>query len=162
ATPSTPAALDHEVVRRLRGAGAIIIGKTRVPEFCAWAWTDGAGGVTRNPWDVTVTAGGSSGGAAAAVAARMVPLAQGSDADGAAVRRVSELLAGLGHDVSESDPPYGALMLNAAARVFAGVAVDASDLPSSTLEPRSRTEARLGRLVLRFGLVRESGRARWR
>lgn len=73
---------DHELVRRLRAAGAIIVGKTRVPELCAWPWTDGTFGVTRNPWDLSRTAGGSSGGSAAAVASGMVPIAHGSDGGG--------------------------------------------------------------------------------
>ena len=71
---------DDLLVARMRAAGAIIIGKTNTPE-----WGHGSHsfnpvhGVTRNPYDITRTAGGSSGGAAAALAARMVPLADGSD-----------------------------------------------------------------------------------
>jgi amidase len=82
ATDPAPRPADHELVRRVRAAGAIVIGKTRVPELCAWPWTDGGFGVTRSPWDLTCTAGGSSGGSAAAVAAGMVPLAHGSDGGG--------------------------------------------------------------------------------
>jgi len=82
ATSDAAADHDHEIVRRLRGAGAIVVGKTRVPELCIWAWTDSAYGVTRSPWDLTRTAGGSSGGSAAAVAAGMVPIAHGSDGGG--------------------------------------------------------------------------------
>lgn len=70
---------DHEVVRRLRGAGAIIIGVTRMPELGLWAVTDEAGDATRNPWDVDRTPGGSSGGSAAAVAAGLVPIAHAND-----------------------------------------------------------------------------------
>jgi amidase len=70
---------DHEVVRRLRGAGAVILGVTRMPELGLWALTDDETGVTRNPWDPTRTPGGSSGGAAAAVAAGLVPIAHGND-----------------------------------------------------------------------------------
>jgi len=81
-TSPDPIADDHTVVRRLRAAGAIVIGKTRVPEFCAWGWTDSSYGVTRSPWDRTRTSGGSSGGTGAAVAAAMVPLGQGTDAGG--------------------------------------------------------------------------------
>ena len=71
---------DAFLVARMRAAGAIIIGKTNVPE-----WGQGSHsfnpvhGVTRNPYDQTRTPGGSSGGAAAALAARMVPVADGSD-----------------------------------------------------------------------------------
>jgi amidase len=70
---------DHEVVRRLRGAGAVVVGVTRMPELGLWATTDGPGGATRNPWDLDRTPGGSSGGAAAAVAAGLVPIAHGND-----------------------------------------------------------------------------------
>jgi amidase len=70
---------DHEVVRRLKAAGAIVIGKTRVPELCVWGVSDGPLGTARNPWDLTRTPGGSSGGSGAALAAAMVPLAHGTD-----------------------------------------------------------------------------------
>ena len=70
---------DHEVVRRLRGAGAVVVGTTRMPEMGLWAVTDDADGPTRNPWDRDRTPGGSSGGSAAAVAAGLVPIAQGND-----------------------------------------------------------------------------------
>lgn len=79
ATPETPAPADHEIVRRLRAAGAIVVGKTRVPELCIWATTDGAFGAAHNPWRLDRTPGGSSGGSAAAVAAGLVPLAVGND-----------------------------------------------------------------------------------
>ncbi|MEV0156709.1 amidase family protein [Micromonospora sp. NPDC050686] len=76
----TPVAeADHEVVRRLRGAGAVIVGVTRMPELGLWATTDDPSAVTRNPWDLSRTPGGSSGGAGAAVAAGMVPIAHGND-----------------------------------------------------------------------------------
>ncbi|MBL7256868.1 amidase [Paractinoplanes lichenicola] len=70
---------DHEVVRRLRGAGAVVVGITRMPEMGLWAVTDEADTPTRNPWDRDRTPGGSSGGSAAAVAAGLVPIAQGND-----------------------------------------------------------------------------------
>jgi amidase len=73
------AAEDHEVVRRLRGAGAVVVGTSRAPELCIWPFTDDADAVTRNPWRTDRTPGGSSGGAAAAVASGMVPLAHGND-----------------------------------------------------------------------------------
>jgi amidase len=76
------AAADHEVVRRLRGAGAIVVGTTRMPELGVWALTDDASGITRNPWRTDRTPGGSSGGAAAAVAAGLVPIAHGNDGFG--------------------------------------------------------------------------------
>lgn len=76
----TPVAeADHEVVRRLRGAGAVILGVTRMPELGLWGVTDDSTAVTRNPWDRGRTPGGSSGGSAAAVAAGLVPIAHGND-----------------------------------------------------------------------------------
>jgi amidase len=78
-----PATADSELVRRLRAAGAIPIGITNVPELLIFPWTaSDANGITRNPWDVTRTPGGSSGGSAAAVASGMVPMATGSDGGG--------------------------------------------------------------------------------
>ncbi|HMD56931.1 MAG TPA: amidase [Solirubrobacteraceae bacterium] len=78
-----PARADAEVVRRLREAGAVIIGKTRVPEMTLWPFTETATyGVTRNPWDAQRAPGGSSGGSAAAVAAGLVGAALGSDGAG--------------------------------------------------------------------------------
>lgn len=74
---------DEILVERLRAAGAIIIGKTNVPEFAAGAHTfNNVFGVTRNPYNLNRTAGGSSGGAAVAVATGMIPLADGSDFGG--------------------------------------------------------------------------------
>src|SRR3954452_6753991 len=78
-----PAAADAEVVRRLRAAGAVILGKTHVPELMATPFTESPTfGVTRNPWDVHRTPGGSSGGSASAVAAGLVSAALGSDGAG--------------------------------------------------------------------------------
>jgi amidase len=78
-----PAREDAEIVRRLRSAGAVIVGKTNVPELCAFPWTESVTwGVTRNPWTLRHTPGGSSGGSAAAVAAGLVGAALGSDGGG--------------------------------------------------------------------------------
>lgn len=78
-----PELQDALAVRRLREAGAIIVGITRVPELCAWPFTETlAGGVTRNPWDLERSPGGSSGGSGAAVAAGLVGLATASDGAG--------------------------------------------------------------------------------
>lgn len=75
-----PAARDAELVRRLRTAGAIVIGKTHTPELAQWGATESATfGRTRNPWDLDHTSGGSSGGSGAAVAAGMVGAASASD-----------------------------------------------------------------------------------
>ena len=70
---------DHEVVRRLRGAGAVVVGVTRMPELGLWGTTDDETGVTRNPWRTDHSPGGSSGGSAAAVAAGLVPIAHAND-----------------------------------------------------------------------------------
>ena len=78
-----PATADAEVVRRLREAGAVILGKTAVPELMLWPFTETvAFGATHNPWDLAYTPGGSSGGSAAAVAAGLAPMALGSDGAG--------------------------------------------------------------------------------
>jgi amidase len=75
-----PVPQDAEVVRRLRAAGAIVLGKTNVPELTIWPFTETITfGATRNPWDVERTPGGSSGGTGAAVASGMVGLGLGSD-----------------------------------------------------------------------------------
>ena len=74
---------DSISVERIRAAGAIIIGKTNVPEFGLGSHTyNPVYGVTRNPYDLTKSAGGSSGGAGVALALRMLPLADGSDFGG--------------------------------------------------------------------------------
>jgi amidase len=78
-----PATEDAELVRRLRAAGAIAIGKTNAPEVGQWPFTESpAFGATRNPLSLAHTPGGSSGGAAAAVAAGLVAAAIGSDGAG--------------------------------------------------------------------------------
>ncbi|GAA3445815.1 amidase [Planomonospora venezuelensis] len=74
---------DALIVRRMREAGAITIGKTNTPEFGTGSHTvNEVFGATRNPYDLSRSAGGSSGGAAAALACGMVPLADGSDMGG--------------------------------------------------------------------------------
>src|SRR3954447_15536013 len=74
---------DGSVVRRLRRAGAVVIGKTNTPELGILPVTEPeANGPTRNPWDTGRTPGGSSGGSGAAVAGGMVALAQGNDGGG--------------------------------------------------------------------------------
>jgi aspartyl-tRNA(Asn)/glutamyl-tRNA(Gln) amidotransferase subunit A len=79
-----PATRDSWLVARLRAAGALIVGKTATTEF---AYADPAG--TRNPWNLAHTPGGSSSGSAAAVAARVVPLALGSQTAGSVIRPAS-------------------------------------------------------------------------
>ncbi len=78
-----PAAEDAELVRRLRAAGAVIIGKTNLPELAITGTTESPNwGVTRNPWDLDRTPGGSSGGSGAAVAAGLAAMAHATDGAG--------------------------------------------------------------------------------
>lgn len=83
-TSDVPATADSPVVARLREAGAVILGKTRLPEFGWKGLTDGPlqHGPTRNPWNIAVSPGGSSGGAAACVAAGIGTIAFGNDGGG--------------------------------------------------------------------------------
>jgi amidase len=83
ATPRTPAGRDALFVERMKGAGAIVIGKSNTPEFGLGSHTyNKVFGTTGNAWDPSKTAGGSSGGAAVSLALRMVPVADGSDMGG--------------------------------------------------------------------------------
>lgn len=92
---------DGTVAARLRGAGAIVLGKTNVPPLLAGPYTDNPiFGRTNNPWDVARTPGGSSGGSAAAVADRLTPLDIGSDAVGS-VRLPAHFCGVLGFKPSE-------------------------------------------------------------
>lgn len=78
-----PATEDAEIVRRLRKTGAVIVGKTTLPELAIHGFTESeAWGATRNPWNLDRVPGGSSGGSAAAVAAGMVGIAHASDGGG--------------------------------------------------------------------------------
>ncbi|HVM29022.1 MAG TPA: amidase family protein [Mycobacteriales bacterium] len=247
-----PQAEDHAVVQRLRAAGAVVVGITRVPELCVVGATDSVFGTTRNPWELGRTPGGSSGGSAAAVAAGAVAVAHGNDGMGSiripaaccglvgikpglgtvpaglgagswydmaengplgttvadvalvlsvlaarpdladvaaapgrlrvalsvkspavgstvdrayadAARRTADSLAGAGHRVQESDPPYSTgMMLAATARWVAGTARDAEGLADpSAVERRVARHAALGRAVIRRGGPTEAGRARW-
>jgi aspartyl-tRNA(Asn)/glutamyl-tRNA(Gln) amidotransferase subunit A len=83
-------AKDELPVTRLRDAGAIVLGKTNVPEFTLEGYTrNDLFGVTRNPWNVDLTPGGSTGGGAASVAAGLVPAAIGTDGGGSIRRPAS-------------------------------------------------------------------------
>jgi amidase len=85
---------DAELVRRLRAAGCVILGKTNLPELAIMGTTEGpAFGVTRNPWDVERTPGGSSGGSGAAVAAGLAAAAHATD--GAGSIRIPSACCGL-------------------------------------------------------------------
>jgi amidase len=114
-----PAAADAEVVRRLRAAGAVIIGKTNVPELCIWPFTETATfGATRNPWDLQRAPGGSSGGSAAAVAAGLIGAALGSD--GAGSIRIPAAWCGL----FGLKPQRGRVSLAPRARAWHGLSVN--------------------------------------
>jgi amidase len=79
----TPVAADGAVTRRLREAGAVVLGKTAMPEFGQWPFTESvAHGLTRNPWNPARSPGGSSGGTASAVASGMVAMGIGGDSGG--------------------------------------------------------------------------------
>jgi amidase len=242
ATPAGPMAADAEPVRRLRAAGALLVGKTAVPELCLWPFTESeAFGATRNPWSSEHSPAGSSGGSAVAVAAAMVPLALAADGGGsirmpasacglvgikpgrgvvpfpdgvsswlgmsefgplattvadlglcldvlagtgghravaapgqplrigvsarppvvgvrvhpevlAALEATAEALRGAGHRVDTADPPWRTGDANAFLyRTFLGCAEDADGLPAEALEPRTRAEARIGRVLRRVG-----------
>ena len=91
---SAPAATDGLVPSRLRSAGAIVVGKTNLPECAFEAYTDNRlFGATRNPWDLQWSPGGSSGGSAAALSAGMVALATATDGGGSA--RIPAAFCGL-------------------------------------------------------------------
>lgn len=91
---AAPESQDSVIVARLRAAGAIVVGKTNVPEFCIEGYTDNLlFGATLNPWNTELSPGGSSGGSAAALAAGIVPLATGTD--GAGSVRIPAAFCGL-------------------------------------------------------------------
>jgi Asp-tRNA(Asn)/Glu-tRNA(Gln) amidotransferase A subunit family amidase len=80
---ASPAVVDGLIPRRLKAAGAIVVGKTNQPEFAFAGFTDNLlYGATRNPWNVEASPGGSSGGSAAAMAAGMAPIATATDGGG--------------------------------------------------------------------------------
>ncbi len=91
---------DELPVARLRARGAVILGKTNCPEFTLQGYCDNpVFGVTRNPWNLAVTPGGSSGGAVAAVAAGLCPVAVGTDGGGS-IRRPAAHCGLVGHKPS--------------------------------------------------------------
>ncbi|HEX5308592.1 MAG TPA: amidase [Solirubrobacteraceae bacterium] len=110
---------DAEVVRRLREAGAIPIGKTNVPELCIWPFTETPTfGATRNPWDLQRAPGGSSGGSGAAVAAGLIGAALGSD--GAGSIRIPSAWCGL----FGLKPQRGRISMSPKAEAWFGMAVN--------------------------------------
>ncbi|MGY1770934.1 amidase [Blastococcus sp. SYSU D00813] len=123
-TDDRPAAQDAPVVQRLRGAGALIVGKTATHEFAHGVTTP----PTRNPWDPARIPGGSSGGSAAAVAAGQCPAALGSDTGGSI--RVPAALCGVsGLRPRRGDiPTEGCLPFSARLDTCGPLAADAEDL----------------------------------
>jgi len=125
--------VDALVARRLRDAGAIMVGKTNTPEWGAGSHTfNPVFGVTRNPWDVSRSAGGSSGGAAVALACRLVPIADGSD---------------LGGSLRNPAAWNGVLGLRPTPGVVPSWPSDAPWLPFSVEGPMARTAADLALLL---------------
>ncbi|MEV6316948.1 amidase [Streptomyces sp. NPDC051776] len=114
-----PATADGASVRKLREAGAVIVGKTNACELGQWPFTEGpAFGATRNPWNTGHTPGGSSGGSAAAVAGGLVPAALGSDGAGSI-----RIPAGWTHLVGIK-PQRGRVSLHPHIDAFQGLAVN--------------------------------------
>lgn len=142
--------VDDAIVARMRGAGAIMIGKTNVPEYGLGSHsTNPLFGVTRNPFDLSRTAGGSSGGAAAALATGMLSVADGSDMMGSlrnpaawcdvwGFRPSVGLVAGEPRDdvllnrLATSGPMARSVAdLSALLQVMSGVALPPADLPKA-------------------------------
>ena len=149
---------DALIVTRIRAAGAITVGKTNTPEFGAGSQTfNTVFGATRNPYDVAKTCGGSSGGAAVAVAARMLPIADGSDTGGSlrnppAFCNVVGLRPSPGRVVSESTSWSPLSVSGPIARTVADVALFLSAIaganpqsPLSIDEDPARFRAPLGK-----------------
>ena len=170
---------DHDSahVRRLRDAGAIVVGKTNTPELGLRPVTENARfGATRNPWNPRFSAGGSSGGSAAAVAAGMVALADGSDLGGsiripASCCGVVGLKAGLGRvsigpdfgDIAGGMPVDGALtrtVLDTAVALDAIAGYEPGDRHSAPGARQSYAQAAGSpppRLAIRLSLSAPSG-----
>ena len=111
---------DQELTVRLRRAGLVLLGKTNTPEFGTLPTCESAlFGVTRNPWDLTRTPGGSSGGSAAAVASGMVPMAYGNDAGGS-IRFPASCCGLFGLKPTRARLPFGPEYGD----VFSGLAVE--------------------------------------
>ncbi len=132
------APVDALAVRRLREAGAVILGKTNVPPMLAdWQSDNPVYGRTSNPWNPARTAGGSSGGSAAALAAGYVPVEFGSDIGGSI--RVPAAFCGVyGHK-----PSYGIVPT----RGHTPPGVDGLDVPLAVVGPMARTAADLERVL---------------
>lgn len=136
---SLVAPVDSELMLRYRRAGLVTIGKTNLPELgLSYVTEPTLFGACRNPWDVSRSPGGSSGGAAAAVAARMVPMAHGSDAGGSI--RVPASACGLfGFKPTRARTPTGPL----AGEIVFGLAVEHA-LTRSVRDSAALLDATLG------------------
>lgn len=142
-------ARDDITVTRLRAAGTILLGKTRMPEFGHKGLTDGPTfGVTPNPWDTTRTSGGSSGGAAAAVASGLGPLALGTDGAGS-VRIPAACCGVVGFKATLGAVPWEAAPDTFANNVYAGpitrTVTDAAVMYACLTGPSPRDAQSLGR-----------------
>jgi aspartyl-tRNA(Asn)/glutamyl-tRNA(Gln) amidotransferase subunit A len=140
-------------VGRLRAAGAVPIGKTAVPEFGFWAYTNNrVTGVTRNPYDLSRTPGGSSGGSAASVAAGLVPFATASDGGGS-TRTPAGFCGLVGHKPSFGRIPdlYGTRTgQTAAAGAVATTVADAARLLDVMAGPDLRDRTSLPAPTVRY------------
>jgi aspartyl-tRNA(Asn)/glutamyl-tRNA(Gln) amidotransferase subunit A len=149
---------DELPVRRLREAGAVILGKTNVPEFTVHGFTDNAlFGVTGNPWNPELTPGGSSGGAVAGVASGMSAIAFGTDGGGS-IRRPAAHTGLVGFKPSRDMVPRGkgfpAILLDfevvgPIARCVDDV-ITSLEIISGANRPRSKHEPRVKRPRIAF------------
>jgi amidase len=148
-----PAGADAEAVRRLRAAGAVILGKTNMPELAMWGHiTESATfGPTRNPWDPSRTTCGSTGGGAAAVAAGMAPLALGSDGGGS-IRLPAAACGLFGLKPQRGRIPldhwFGLTVLGGLGRTVADVALLTEVLAEIPLLDAARTDPRPLRIAV--------------
>ncbi|HEX3700525.1 MAG TPA: amidase family protein [Phenylobacterium sp.] len=125
---------DSVGVARLKGAGAVVLGKTNVPVMLSdWQSVNPIYGRTVNPWDPTRSPGGSSGGAAAALAAGMIPLEFGSDIGGS-IRIPAAFCGVYGHK-----PSYGLIP----SRGHAPAGLDGAAVPLAVVGPLARTASDL-------------------
>jgi amidase len=155
---------DHNVVRRFKEAGAIVVGTTTLPELGIQPATETRRfGATRNPWDLGRTPGGSSGGAAAAVAAGMVPLAHGNDGGGSI--RIPAACCGLvglkpqrGRVPTAPlvDPWHGLSVFGALTRTVADTALVGQVLSGQPWAAAAAREPGRLRIALSFAVARES------
>ena len=166
---------DAAVVARLRAAGAIVIGKTNLPEFAHKVLTDSPMfGITRNPWNLAHTPGGSSGGASAALAAGVAPLAVGTDGGGS-IRCPASCTGVVGLKATLGRIPFETLPDGFANFAFVGpMAREAGDLalmlsvmsgpspsdPYSIAVPRGDFAAGAPGRRLRIGWIEHFGRYR--